>query len=289
MIESINNIFGITNDVSVPILISLIVFITGGFITYIFDKISAYQQRVQLRNTFLLLINQTTINLKTKEKYFQLFFPTLNVEHNDSWSLTNSPLSYLDTFFELNFADLYNAFRKKIFWSCSNKNLKNKAFHKVWSILRNLKFIESQIESNLNEMITKFTVYQNKYNESLLSYRKFFDDIIRDKNGKELPKELANFIVAQDKLWYKWEQKEESDRVKYFVTYNEIVKPVIELLKVNSSLPITKEIDVALLDCAHQYIQMEALLHAYQDLFYSHYMSYKASRRSLNKILKILN
>lgn len=288
MIERINDIFGIENDVSVPIIISLIVFITGGIIGYIFQKIREYQHRIRLRKTFLLLVDQTATNLKSKEKHTRNFYPTLKVEHNGSWSLTNSPISYLDTFFELDFTEVYSAFRKKFFWSCSNRELKEKAFHKVWAILRNLKFVESQIEPNLNAMVSKFSEYHNLYNSSINKYRKFFDDVMRDTDGKEIPKKLAQFLMAQDKLWHKWEQQDETERVKYFVTYNQIVKPVIQLVKDNSDLPITKEIDVALLDCAHQFIQMDTLLKNYHEQFYVHHIAYRASRRSLKKTLKIL-
>ena len=50
IIEFLNKTFDIKNDVSVPILISLIVFITGGLSTIIFRSITKYFANLRLRN-----------------------------------------------------------------------------------------------------------------------------------------------------------------------------------------------------------------------------------------------
>ena len=288
MIDWINELFGIKNEVSVPIIISLIVFITGGIVNYSFQKIKEFNERIKLRKTFVLLLNRTQTDLKSKEKNTQKFYKTIKVVNNESWNLTHGPISYLDTFFELNFSDIYAAYRKKFFWSFCNRKKKEKPFHKIWSILRNLKFVESQIEPNMTSMISKFNEYHNKYNDALTSYRKVFDDLMRDTNGTKMPKKEATFLMSQDAIWHKWEQLEENERVKYHITYNQVVKPILELLRNNSDLQITKIFDVELLDCAHQYIQMETLLKSYHTQFYSHYLTYRASRRSLKKASEII-
>jgi len=57
MIDWINNTFGIKNDVSIPILISLIVFIVGGLASYILHKIREFSRRVRTRKIFYSLLD----------------------------------------------------------------------------------------------------------------------------------------------------------------------------------------------------------------------------------------
>lgn len=288
MTDWINEFFGIKNAVSVPIIISLIVFVIGGLVKYSFQKIREYNERIKLRKTFYLLIERTLVDLKLKEKNTRDFYKTLKVDHNESWNLIHGPISYLDTFFELDFSDIYYSFRKRFFWSFCSRKKKEEAFHRVWSILRNLRFIESQIEPNMTSMVSKFSEYHGKYNNALTSYRKVFDDIMRDTNGTKMPKKDAKFLMDQDAIWHKWEQLEEDERVKYHITYNQAVKPILKLLRENSDLQITKVFDVQLLDCAYQYIQIETLLKNYQMQFYSYYLTYRASRRLLKKATEII-
>ena len=182
MIEWINQTFGIKNDISVPILVSLIVFIVGGSTNYLFTTITSYYDRKRQRKTFLFLVEEVISDLKIKEKHTSNFYPKINVNHKGSWSLPYKTIGYLPTFFELDFNTVYFSFRKKFFWS-SNSNLKNKTFHKIWSILRNLAFLESKLEEDLEKMVSRFDVFHNQYGNKLEEYRKFYDDVSRQING----------------------------------------------------------------------------------------------------------
>lgn len=68
MIEWINEVFGISNEVSIPTLISIIVFVIGGLVNYLFYKLKEYNLRKSNRETFRHLLEEVSKDLKTKER-----------------------------------------------------------------------------------------------------------------------------------------------------------------------------------------------------------------------------
>ncbi len=289
MIEWINQTFGIKNEVSVPILVSLIVFIIGGFTSYLFTTISSHYDRKRQRKTFLFLLEEVLSDLKIKEKHTLAFYPKIKIDHKGSWNLPFKTIGYLPTFFELDFNSIYFSFRKKFFWSFST-NLKNKAFNKVWSILRNLAFLESKLEEDLEKMVSRFDVFHKQYGNKLEEYRKFHDDVSRQINGVKFPvseKQAYDYYMALDKIWLEWQNAE--DRTNFFVTYNQLVKPALNLNRNNPQIQVTQESNNHLLACTHQYIEMENTLEISQKTFKNYYENYRTSEKILKKCSKIIS
>ena len=271
----------------VTAIISLFIFITGGLIKYLFQKNKEYYKRKDLRRTILILLTNTIDELKTSELNMFNFYKTITVDYNKSWNLIHKQLTYLDTFYEFDFSDIYSAFRKKRKWGFYGKTKKELAFHKFWSLLRIVAFTQTQIEPDLKSMVKKHIDYHNKYKDSLSKFRLNFDHLMMDIDGEKTPAEI-DYLKKQNIIWYEWEQLDEEIRTDYNKTYNMVIKPSLELLRSNLRLLVTKTFDKDLLDCTHQYIQLEALLKTYNNQFYNHYLSYRVARKKLTVITKIL-
>jgi hypothetical protein len=291
MIDWINNTFGIKNDVSIPILISLIVFIVGGLASYILHKIREFSSRIRTRKIFYSLLDEVIKNLKEKEKNTKEFYPKIKTNHQGSWYLPYTTISFLETFFELDFNDIYFSFRKKFYWRLYSKDISYRAFNRIWSILRNLRFFEQKLERDLEKMVNRFDSFHKEYGIKLEEYRKYHDDFSRKTNGTLIPKseiKLYDYIMTLDKIWLDWQKLDEKKRTSFFITYNQLVKPVLELNKKNSGIPITQESNNLLLACAFQFIEMENTLNVYHKIFKQYYRTYREARVLLKKCLKII-
>lgn len=291
MIECINLFFGIKNEVSVPTLISIIVFLSGGFINYIISHLNNYNTRNRTRKTFYLVIDEIVSDLKIKEKQTLRFYPTIKPEHETGWILPYTSVSYLETLFELDFNEIYYSFRKKIDWNFCSKKIKNRAFHRIWATLRNLRFFEDKLENDLEKMMSRFDIYHKEYGLKLEEYRKYHDGICRELNGKQIPtseSQLINYLKLQDKIWVDWQKIEETKRTAYFITYNKLVKPQLELNRLNQNIDLTEESNNLLLACTHQYIEMENTLVIYQKTFKNYYRNYREGCLILKKCIVIL-
>ena len=93
--------------------------------------------------------------------------------------------------------------------------------------------------------------------------------------------------MTLDKIWVEWQKCE--DRTNFFVTYNQLVKPALELNKNNPQIQVTQESNNHLLACTYQYIEMENTLKISQDIFKNYFENYRASRKLLKKCLEIIS
>jgi len=196
MIEWINQTFDIKNEVSVPTLISIIVFLVSGLTTYLFTKLREITNRKHTRNTTILLLQEVLLDLKTKELNTFDFYKTISIEHKQSWYYPHKPISYLETLFELEFNHIYYSFRKKFFWKC-NRKIKEKGFHRIWATLRNLRYMEEKLEKDIENMSSRFNEYHNGYMEAIDNYRKAHDNFIRETREMQistLEQKTLNYI-----------------------------------------------------------------------------------------------
>ncbi len=140
-------------------------------------------------------------------------------------------------------------------------------------------------------MVNRFDSFHKEYGVKLEEYRKYHDDLSRKTEGMKIPeseKKLYDYLMAQDKIWLDWQQLDENKRTSFNITYNQLIKRVLELNRNNSELIITQEADDILLACTHQYIEMENTLNIYQEIFKQYYRTYREAHILLEKCLKII-
>jgi hypothetical protein len=288
MIEWLNNFFGIKNEVSVPTLISLIVFIVGGFINYIFLKIREFTNRKINRNTFYLLINQIISDLKVKEKKMTTFYSKITIQHEGNWLVEAYSISYLETILESEFKEIYYSQRMKFYWCFFTDKLKNKAFHRIFGLLKNLKYFEDMLQTFLNDFTTNHRKSADEYIESLVEYRTFYLTIIltkRDEIDKSQPVLMA-LIEEQISIWSNWYNMGEK-RATHYNSYNYLVLPLFESNR-GSDMQVAIDAVNLLLKCQSQYLQLSGLLKNYQSQFKNYSYLYRKNRRILIKCASII-
>lgn len=290
MIEWMNNFFGIKSEVSVPTLISLIVFIIGGIINYLFTTIKEFNQRKINRETFILLLNEINRNIKQKEKNISKFLPQINLLNEESIIFTQSSISYLDTIFELDFKEIYYSFRKKFYWSLCNRKLKDKAFHKIWSILRNQKYFEEKILTSVNDFSTLYNSHVTSYYTLLEEYRKYNDELMHEYQGfehQDTNSKLHEYLDSLDEIWFAWQELGEK-RTFHFYSYNKLVLPMLELNRKYSDLITTLKSSTLLLNCQREYSEIENIINSYNKQFTIYHKMYLDKQRLLKKCLLLI-
>lgn len=290
MIDWINNFFGIKNEVSVPTLISLIVFIVGGFVNYLFVQIKEFNTRKINRNIFYLFVNEVVIDLKFKEKNIAKFYTQITPIRQDNWTYTQKSISYLDPILELDLKEIFNSYRKKFFWCFINKQIKNKGFHKIWSVLRNLKFFEEKIHLSIVDLSKTYGEHYDKYNINLETYRKFDEGRnhkFRNTNLIESQPDLKSFIDEENKIYSNWLEMGQI-RTNYFYSYNNLVLPLLQLNRKYSHLETTLESGNLLLSCEMQFFEIKTTLETYQKQFKNYLHEYRKYQIILKKCLYLI-
>jgi len=284
--EFLNDTFGIHNDVSVPIVISLLVFIVGGVAGLIFNSIKNYLSRRRQRISFRNVINEVKLSSKRNSKNILLFYPTLNERHTDTWKLIYSRISYLEVASKLDYSLIYNSF-SSLFIFRTSKNIRAKSLNKIWAVLGNLKFIESLVEENYKTFITEFNLHENKYGEYLEELRKHHDNQIQNTQGKTFPKPIADYFMAQDKIWVDWQK--EINPTFYQVSYTKLVKPLLDINRSSQNIPYILEQNNILLPATYEYNEIVSKLKNYREVFLNHFHNYKNAGRIIDKCLEFIS
>lgn len=291
MIEWLNNQFGIKNEISAPIIISVIVFIVGGIAQLITKIIVSSISRKRTRQTFYTLLNKTIKDITFKEKNLFIFYPDLNIKFKGNWLLKYKILGYLNNLFSLSFQETYFAFKKKpslFFWKYKKRD---DAFHTIWECLNNLKFLEERIESDLSNFQNTFNGFHKEYNSAMNEFVKYNDESNASYNGIEETEENSrdiDYLIKKQSIWQKWFDLGEPDRIGYFSTYNNIVLPILELNKEYTDIDLTRISNSLLVKCLHLYAEMENCLNTNRNKFKGIYFQYKYSRRKMEVCLKRL-
>lgn len=292
MIEWINNTFGIENNISVPIIVSLLVFIIGGLVQFSVSIIRNAILKKRTRQTFTALLNKTIIDIKKEEIALRKFYPIFNIQHKGNWKLDHKLLGYLETFSKLNYQEVYVAFKRSWLRGLLGYKKRDEAFHLIWECLNNLKFVENRIEIELTTFQTSFNGFHQAYNNAFSQYREFHNKYSFEHNGlkySEETKRQFEYLTKSQEIWDKWFQLGEPERIGYYSTFTHIVEPMLELNKEYSELSMANFSDNILVDCLHRYSEMLNSLETTFSKFYGIYFQYRICRRRIEKCLKILS
>ncbi len=285
--------FGINNDISVPIVISLIVFIIGGIARLSFVAIVGYFSRYQQRISFRNIIKEISSKSKKKSSHIKDFYDSLNMENVGPWKLKITKVPYLDLVYQQTFSDIFNAFRLLFIFRC-NKILRLNAFNKIWSYFELLRLVESNIQIDFNSFGQKFEQYESMYYTHLDKLRKANDDFLEPYRGKKINKidfdniEIYNYIVDRSEIIKSWEGTDSSNRRTRNVIMKKLVKPLYQLNLNKSKLVGSRELNNILLDIIFEFEQMENLINVNRHIFNNYLWNYNITSGMLNKCLKLI-
>lgn len=284
IIKWINNALGIDNTITVPILISLIVFIIGGLSKFIFEYIKVLLKRKNTRQRFSSLLNKVAKNLKDKERNTEKFYPTITIENTDGWKYTHKPISYLEIIYLIDFNEIHNSFYSKFRWYSKNNRIKKEeAFHNIWDTLSNIKFLESQLEINLSNLQNNYREFHDQYRYYLQEYQNYHERLLNEINNN-LPRKdecLIEYLDSQERYWSHWTKLPLKERKYPHITYSTIINPMYKLNQKFPELPFVEQSGPLILQCEHNYAEMKNALEYSYNQFKGYSSQYKKSREKI--------
>lgn len=286
----INETFNVHNDVSLPIIISLVVFITGGIIQFFIIEISKYRKRIRLIKTFKMLNKEMIKHLSKKEKVAYKFYPTVSPINRAHWKLKHIPLSYLETYFQLDYQELYFSFQKKVTW-INAREKKEEAYHRIWSELQKLKFFEEQKEKDIEKLVVSFKDVHFSYNETVVELKTFHDEIVfKIRKDPFFLNEIHLQTVKKYyfNIWKRFLEMEEKKRLHHFSSYNSLIRPLIQLAKNYRDHPLMEPLIPLVVNCELKYHGLENVLKLHQLVFKNHYIVYRSARKLITRADKII-
>lgn len=285
LMEFINTLFGIDNSTSAPILITLIVFIGGLLINWIYMLLNNIISRNNVKGLVKNMICEIIKSCDLQSKNFDEFVEEIKMQNSEIFSLKVSQINSLDSFNRLEYKLVYESYFsgwKKLF---AKKRLK--AFNKMWAMISKLNYWDPKYIQNLTDYNSNYNRHLNKWNESMDSFRRLSAALKQNVNGgKPVDKRLRPYVQLFNEILVRWQEKDDYTHPANVSEF--LVEPLLDLNKDFEDSPFVIELDNYLLDLKLHYINLSKVVSANKSLFISHKYTYQNAARILKVCLKIL-
>lgn len=273
----LNNILGVKNEVSVPIIVSVIIFAAGGIAVAIKNLIINFIQRWRTRNAFKNIMKEVAKACYSKSCNIKIFYPKIEMKHDKDWSLKLNAITYLSIAFNQDYTTIYNAFNSKFIFSYKSK-FKTHCFNKLWAVLENIKFIEERIVADFDLFYKKFNQHEVAYTEYLEQFRKENDLFMTEiqRGIIIIPKtetRTIEYVTKRDLIVSTWQKMEE--RTELYNTHEYLIEPLRALNREYSEIIFSVKLNDILLPASHEYGQMLKTLQVYKSIFENYCLAYR--------------
>ena len=291
MQEIIEKFFNIGHDASATVIITLLTFILGYFITGVVFVISKYFQRRANRKMFINNLLSLDRAIKSQEKVLNSLLKDIDFVENKLGTYDKVDYFQLMLFREMSYKDCFKSFFhgfENQVSVCIKKPLKRKAFTKVWSILSNIEFWEKKMIDGYYEMFEKYNKFGTARNKALNELRQMWEHLL-SVDPNTISQEHRNYLNSLAAIVINFARAPTLKRVgPYFVQRNLVLKIRI-LNKKYLTLPFTKEFTDKCLEVSSEYIDMEMLVRNTKHQYQLYYYTFREFSRSTKKIIKILS
>ncbi len=291
MQKIIERYFEISHDASASLIITLLTFILGYFITGCFYIISRYFNRRANRKMFVSNLTSLEKNIKSQEKAFWGLLDSMNFEKNTIWNYSKVDFFQILAFQELGYKDSFNGFFhgiENIVPLFIRKPIKRKAFNKTWSILNNIDFWEKKALSDFYPLLEKYNSFGEKRNKAMNDLRIMWEQLFL-ADPQTIPQVHIDYLNELHKIIEAYAKTPTLERVAPYFTHRNLVLKIRILNKKYKTLGFTREFNDKCLEVSSHYLDMEMLVRNTKKQYKNYYYSFREFRRLIPKIKNILS
>lgn len=281
--ELVNNFFGIGNETSAPIIITIFVFALGIIINYLINLSEKIIKRNSTRKLFYEMLKEISRTTLSQAEIFKNFTKKLNIEYEDTFILKRQNINHLSNLNKLNFDTIHDSF----FTGVENYFVfrhDREEFNKVWSEISNLTYWENQYRNDLDKFIDKFNEYENKRNDLLDTFKKTHDSIMINLKQTGTNERIDEYLVKFLKIIQDYQTV--PNATHHFKAQNHFVLPLRKLYKEYMDFSFSIILNNHLLEASFYYDSLEKLLKVNEDLFESYSSLYDRIGETMKNYLR---
>lgn len=291
MQELIEKYFKISHDASASLIITLLTFTLGYFITAIVYIISQYFKRRIHKKLFINNLYNLSKAAKLQEVSYTNFIQTLNIQENKPWKYNKVDFFHIIHFQELGFKESFIAFFhgfENIFSLHPSKKLKIKAFTKVLSIINSIDYWEKKAMSDFGPILQEYNTIGNARNKAIDELRIIWEALFFDGNI-QASQENTEYLRRLHQIITEYADIPTYIRVNPFFTHRNLVLKIRILNRNYPHLNFTRNLNEKCIEVSNCYFDMENLIRntKLQYKIYNH--TFREFRRILPIIIKILD
>lgn len=279
--------FGIDENTSATIIITLVIATLGIAINLVFQFSSNLIKRWQRRRIFFIaikryseqMLRQATGYSKTADKFKfenQERFGFFRIDLFPSQVLTD--LGYKETY-EACFSGVENVLR------CKNK-LRLKAFNKIWECIHSTDYLHNKSFEGMEKFIEQYNTINEVRNKALIAHQKYWEPIILAADGETVGRNIGTYLQGCDTIHVKWQNTEKKTRPD--VIQRTLVLPLRIHNRKYKTQQIAQTMNYNLLTASAEYENQRMLLRGNKQQFTIYACTFRYWGRVTSKSRKIL-
>lgn len=290
LIEYINELFGIKSATSAPIVITLLVFVTGQMLIFLTASVKEIAKRKRIRKVYNEIVNSAIISTRKQEKIFLEHSSFMNFENLSNLILKKMEFFQLGLLQEIGFNNSHSSFFNGIenWLKTRNRKTRSRAFVKCWEIMKSVDYWITESYNSIESFSIKYNWHNDARNESLMKLGKQIEDLLFSHIGKDVDPntKLGSY------LWKLLEINRNHRRANDLRPHSVHRNLVVQLRILNRKYPELNEIsemNFLLIEASIHYEGMFEMLKK-QRLQYSIFArNFRYNYRIFEKSLKVLN
>jgi predicted DNA-binding protein YlxM (UPF0122 family) len=261
----INKVFHISNAESAPIIITLLVFVTGGILKLLSDLIVGIGRRRTIRRQFYLLSEvlagsasvQADKYIETAEGFTLNGLKPLRMSVVDFYQPSIiKDIGYLKTF-ESFFEGLENRFIFRLI----NRQKKLDAFYDCWNALSSIQISQVRANEAIGFVLEYYNSHNEKRNKGMMEFEKLMFNLYQSLLGlpqADYAKKYYKEVTQIKEIWGKI-----PNSITPKIAHDHLVKPIVDL-SMNNTYEGAQLIRFCLMDVESEYVNMDRMMNVYK-------------------------
>ena len=277
----INKFFHITDAESAPIIITLLVFITGGVAKTIYTFLVNIAARREIRRQFYLLTEDMARNanvqgdryIETSEGLTTDGLKPLSMGVADFYQ----PSIFKDIGYVRTFESIFIGLENRLFFRLTKRKKKIEAFFECWKAIFSIIPWQERASESIKFVLGYYNTQIEKRNKGLTQFERLTYEMYRSLAGNAQADYARSYLKEVLDIKTEWGKMTNSTAPN--ISQEHLVKPILKI-SMNSTYDGAQAIRFCLMDVESDYINLERMMENYKQQFvkYSEHLKHYSSQ-----------
>ena len=279
--------FGIDENTSATIVITLLIAALGIAINLVYQFSSKLIKRWQRRRIFFISVKRYSHQISKQAIGYSQTADKFTFENQEGFGFTRTDLFPSQVLSDLGYKETYEACFSGIenTLKCKNK-LRLKAFNKIWECVHSTDYLHNKSFDGMDKFIEQYNTTNTARNVALTAHQKYWEPIILATDGETVERNIGTYLQGCDRVHVEWQNTEK--RTRPDIVQRKLVLPLRIHNRKYKAQEIAQVMNYNLLTASAEYENQRTLLRGNKRQFKIYACTFRYWGRVTSKSSKIL-
>lgn len=290
IVQYINETFGIDNNTTAPILITLVTFILSYIIVWLGQLYKDYKEAAKIRAVFEVAVNRLIVQMKNQSKVFTATSNNLVFKNDMGFSFGRVQLLPINTFENVGYTKTIEIYILRVrFVNPFNRRRRTKrakAINKLWEVIHSVNYWHEKAINDTIIFQDTYNKYNDRRNDAVEEHNKFFLEMLDSVMHKQLTPDMSDYIEKVVQIREAWEKLVEKTQPDILNEY--FIQSLRRLNREQVNNPFARGMSPYLLRADHEFTNQNNVLEFYRKQYQDYSIIFRNYSRIADKCIRML-